>query len=130
MDQSQSQNQPGSISSDQNTMDQSTTETSKSTSQPGMTVTKKEHWKTMKTCTDENGKVLHKGDKGFKSCVKQMQKQEEMGGTTSSSSDMGTSGMSAPSDQSSQGSQGSQGSMNRGSSMDSSSSGSTSSSNQ
>jgi hypothetical protein len=43
---------------------------------------KADHWKTAKICTDENGVVHKRGQKGFNTCVEHMRrKEEQMGGT-------------------------------------------------
>ena len=83
-------NQPGSVSGTDSSV---TKETSKQTSMRS------------KTCTDDSGKVLHRGEKGFRDCWNNMMKKQQSGmvgeqGSHSSDvpSDMSTTNQSPPQD--------------------------------
>lgn len=39
-----------------------------------------DRWKTAKTCTDESGKSYRRGKPGFKACVDEMRRKEQMSG--------------------------------------------------
>lgn len=57
---------------------------------PGMTgdadintrteVIRENHWKTAKTCTDDQGVTYKRGKKGFQTCVDNMRRKEQMSG--------------------------------------------------
>lgn len=54
----------------------------KSSESAKTTVKKHDKWTSAKSCTDENGVTHYKGRSGFQSCVDQMRKKDQMGGTS------------------------------------------------